>query len=210
VPTPPPVAAPPPPPLKTEPMFDRLETYAHDHPVEGVTSIKRGVSTEGDDALSGTVSYFAQGAEIYRADFNAQGDLIHAGQTPSGRARDMMKRFKFGRPGGDHGITAEALGKTSSGGEYIRHVSFTDDNGDFRGFMDFDQDGNLQRGIVYGEDGHVEARWDGPPDAPPAAAPKLPDLDQLNEDLDREDAEQRADDLKAWREEYPPEPAVAP
>ncbi len=196
--------APPPPPISDDEMFDILQTYIDGHPVEGATSAKRAVGELGGKAEDGQVSYFAHGAEIYRAKFDAQGKLVSAGPTPEARALATMKRFNFAYYSGGHGITAASINHNSDGQDSFGHVSFTDDNQNYRGFMDFDLDGNLVRGIVYKENGDVEARWDGPPDAPKAAAPKLPNLDDLNAQLDQEDGQTKAANLKAWQEEYPP------
>jgi uncharacterized protein YkwD len=200
--------APPPPPIADEAMFTVLDAYVRDHPVEGATSTQHSVSTEGGKARSGTVSYFSHGAEIYRARFDAQGNVVFAGKTAEGRALDTMKRFKFAYFSGEHGVTAASIGKTPGGDDYVRHASFTDEDGRYRGFMDFDQDGALTRGVVYKANGDVEAKWAGPPEPASGAVPppKLQNLDELNADLDREDAEQKAASLKAWREEYPPAP----
>lgn len=204
---PPPGPPPPPPPIADEAMFTVLDAYVRDHPVEGATSTQRGVSTEGGKARSGTVSYFSHGAEIYRATFDAQGQIVSAGKTAEGRALDTMKRFKFSYFSGEHGVTAASIGKTPGGADYIRHASFTDEDGRYRGFMDFDQDGALTRGVVYKANGDVEAKWAGPPErASGGPQPKLQNLDDLNANLDREDAEQKAASLKAWRKEYPTAP----
>jgi hypothetical protein len=205
VPTP---SVPPPPPITDEAMFKGLNTYIGEHPIEDATNTERGVSAEGGKARSGTVSYFSHGAEIYRATFDAQGKVVSAGKTAEGRALETMKRFNFAYFSGEHGLTAASIGMTPAGGDYFRHVSFTDADGHYRGFMDFDQDGGLTRGVVYKESGDVEAKWAGPSEPAPGPAPptKLQDLDELNADLDREDAEQKAASLKAWREEYPPMP----
>jgi hypothetical protein len=199
----------PPPPITDSAMKKVLDAYEQAHPIEGATTEEH-ISVEDDgSANSATLSWFSHGAEIYRAEFDGQGKLKSAGQTPEGRSLDTMKKFDFAYYSGEHGITAASIGRTPEGLSYLQHVSFTDESGGWRGFMDFDQTGALTKGLVYKADGDVLARWDGPPEAlrQPAHHPKT--LDDVNDELDQEAAAQKAADLKAWREQYPPQ-AVSP
>jgi hypothetical protein len=196
----------PPPPIKEAAMWKTLDAYERAHPIEDATS-EPSISTDGDDTVqSGMLSYFSKGAEIYRVEFNAQGEVTSAGQTPEGRSLDIMKRFNFGYYADAHGITAASLGRTPDGLTYISHVSFTDAAGHYRGFMDFDQTGALKKGIVKKANGDTEARWDGPAEEPRAPAPKLKTLEELNDELDQEDAAQKAANLKAWKACPPVQP----
>ena len=119
----------PPPPITDSAMRDALDAYEREHPIKGATT-KRYIGVEDNGAAnSGTLSWFSHGAEIYRAEFDAQGKLTRAGQTPEGRSLDTMGKFDFGYYAGQHGITAASIGRTGEDLSYISHVSFTDEAG---------------------------------------------------------------------------------
>ncbi len=140
-----------------------LDAYEKAHPIEG-DKAEQSMSVEEDGTVnSGMISWFSQGAEIYRAEFNSEGKLIKAFQTPEGRSLDIMKKFEFAYYSGDHGIAAASLGRTADGLTYISHISYTNSTGRYRGFMDFDQTGSLTKGVVYKANGDTLARWNTPP-----------------------------------------------
>lgn len=190
-------------------MWKRLSDYQDAHPVAGATRSRRMVRPDkAGNALSGLVTWYAHGAEIYRAELDGQGKLVSAGQTSEGRSLDFMKARNWGYYAGGHGLTAATIGRTPDGGEYFSHISYTDEDGRFLGFVDFRPDGTVLKGVIYKPDGDISERWEGPPAPaaapPPSAPPGLHSLDEINAELDQEIADQKAADLKAWREQYPP------